>query len=187
MFFTVSCVYRFEALEGEQIKITLNDVRMLKRHCDTLLNRDTERLECSGNVTATLRFFELPWEDVPPIPRDCLCGVDKDRLLPFTYVSSSRVVELRFDVTEMNASDDFNSLFFEGSWKVIRTPACGAELRRSAPNGVLTFSFPSQGAEAHCEATPRVLLPGSRKFLYVKVGGAILKHSSRWGNNNTLR
>ncbi|KAH1003364.1 hypothetical protein HUJ05_011289 [Dendroctonus ponderosae] len=183
----ISCVYRFEAREGERIKVTLSEVRMMNRRCATLLNPDTERLECAGNVTATLRFFEVPWADVPPIPRDCLCGVDKDKLLPYTYVSSSRVVELRFDVTSMNASDDFSSLFFEGSWRVIRTPVCALGLRRSGPNGQLTFHHPALGAEANCESSPRVLLPGNSKFLYVKVGGAILTHASRWGGNNTLR
>ncbi|XP_030757213.1 uncharacterized protein LOC115883076, partial [Sitophilus oryzae] len=39
----------------------------------------------------------------------------------------------------------------------------------------------------NCETNPRVLLPGPEKFLYVKIGGVILEHSSRWSNNNTLR
>ncbi|KAL1491919.1 hypothetical protein ABEB36_012439 [Hypothenemus hampei] len=65
----ISCVYRFQAQKGEKIKITLTDVRIKNKHCDTELNQDTERLECIGNISATLRFFEVPWNDVPGLPR----------------------------------------------------------------------------------------------------------------------
>ncbi|XP_066247763.1 uncharacterized protein [Euwallacea similis] len=183
----IRCVYRFEAQKGEKIKITLTDVRIKNRNCDTQLNGDTERLECIGNITATLRFFEVPWSDVPGIPRDCLCGVDKNKLLPYTYISSSNVVELRFDVTGMNASDDFGSLFFEGHWKFIRTPLCELNLRKTGPNGELVFKYPPEGVEVNCENSPRVFVPGPNKFLYMKVGGVILAHSRRWNNNYTLR
>ncbi|XP_060528816.1 uncharacterized protein LOC132703517 [Cylas formicarius] len=183
----ISCIYRFEGQKGERIKLTLTDVRIKRRGCDTQLNKDTDRLECVGNVSATLRVFEVPWHDVPGIPRDCLCGVDKNRLMPFTYISASNVVELRFDVTGMNATDDLDTLFFEGNWKFIRTPACSANLRKAGANGELWFAYPTRANEVNCESSPRVLIPGNNKYLYVKVGGAILKHSSRWSNNNTLR
>ncbi|XP_050310643.1 uncharacterized protein LOC126746434 [Anthonomus grandis grandis] len=183
----ISCIYRFEGQKGEKIKITLTDVLIKHRRCTTSRNPETERLECDGDIGATLRFFEVPWIDVPGVPRDCLCGLNKDKLLPFTYVSSSNVVELRFDVTNMNASDDFNSLYFEGVWKYIRTPTCDLNLRKSGPNGELVFSFPPEGSEINCENSPRAFVPGPNKFLYVKIGGVILKHSSRWSNNNTLR
>ncbi|CAG9759748.1 unnamed protein product [Ceutorhynchus assimilis] len=183
----ISCIYRFEAQKGEKIKITLTDVRIRNRNCNTKLNKDTDTLECVGNITATLRFFEVPWIDVPGIPRDCLCDVDKNLLLPYTYISSANVVELKFDVSSMNASDDFNSLFFEGNWKFIRTPACELNLRKTGPNGELIFKHPSEDKELNCEYSPRVFVPGPSKYLYVKIGGVILKHSSRWSNNNTLR
>lgn len=41
--------------------------------------------------------------------------------------------------------------------------------------------------QVNCENSPRVFLPGHNKFLYLKIGGAILAHSSRWSNNNTLK
>ncbi|XP_030765063.1 uncharacterized protein LOC115889262 [Sitophilus oryzae] len=183
----ISCIYRFEAQKGEKVKITLTDVKIRNRNCDTRVSRDIERVECVGNVSATIRLFEVPWNDVPPTPRDCLCGVDKTRLLPYTYISSSNIVELRFDVTGMNSSDDLSTLFFEGSWKFIRTPTCELDLRNRGANGELIFTHPAERREVNCETNPRVLLPGPEKFLYVKIGGVILEHSSRWSNNNTLR
>lgn len=116
------------------------------RDCRTGLNTNTDRLHCYGNTSATLRIYEVPWLDVSPVPRDCLCGTDSE-MLPFTYVSTSQIVELRFDVREMSPSDDFDMLFFEGSWKVVRMPGCTKKLRKNAPNGVISFYSQSKSAE----------------------------------------
>lgn len=113
------------------------------RHCNTIISKDTNQLECFGNTSATLRFYEIPWNDVPGVPKDCLCDVDKNRLIPFTYFSTSNVVELRFNVFGMNASDDFNTLFFEGNWKYIKTPGCKKNLRYRGANGEVAFSYPT--------------------------------------------
>ncbi|XP_023310248.1 uncharacterized protein LOC108907793 [Anoplophora glabripennis] len=181
----ISCTYRFEAHKDERIKITLAEMVIKNRDCETRVSKNTDRLECFGNMSATLRFFELPWADVPGVPRDCLCAVDKDKLMPFTYVSASNVVELRFDVTGMNASDDFSTLFFEGSWKTIKTPVCSRNLRLRGPSGELLFVYPTPPSEANCESSPRVIIPGSNKYLYVKISGGIMKHSSRLGNGTS--
>lgn len=138
-----SCVYRFEAQKDEKIKITINQMVIKNRNCVTKISKDTDRLECYGNRSATVRFFEVPWNDIPGVPRDCLCSIDKDRLLPFTYISTTNVVELRFDVTGMNASDDFSTLYFEGSWKFIRTPVCTRNLRVRGASGEVSFNYPA--------------------------------------------
>lgn len=117
------------------------------RHCTTKVSKDTDRLECSGNETATVRLFEVPWSDVPGVPKDCLCAVDKDRLMPFTYVSTSNIVELHFDVTGMNSTDDFTTLSFEGTWVFIKTPICTNNLRMKGPSGEVLFNYPSKSAE----------------------------------------
>lgn len=93
-------------------------------------------------MSAALRFYDVPWNDVSPVPHDCLCSVDETARLPFTYVSTSNVVELRFDVIGMNSTDDFTTLFFEGTWKFIRTPACKMKLRLQGPSGEIVFQHP---------------------------------------------
>ncbi|XP_044271339.1 uncharacterized protein LOC123015593 [Tribolium madens] len=179
----ISCVYRFEAQNDERIKITLTSLTIKNRDCKTKLSKDTDRLECFGNTTATVRLFEIPWMDVPGVPRDCLCSLDKDKLLPFSYVSTSNVVELRFDVTGMNASDDFTTLSFEGTWKLIQTPVCPSNLRMKGPSGELAFIYPNKSPqETNCENSPRVIIPSPNKYLYVKISGVIMKHSSRLGD-----
>lgn len=128
------------------MKLTLTKVIVRGRDCRTSLNPNTDRLHCYGNTSATLRIYEVPWGDVPPVPRDCLCSRESD-ILPFTYVSTSQIIEVRFEVTGMSATDDFDSLFFEGTWRVIRMPTCSKKLRKSAPSGSVTFYAQSKSAE----------------------------------------
>ncbi|KAJ8933351.1 hypothetical protein NQ314_014066, partial [Rhamnusium bicolor] len=37
----------------------------------------------------------------------------------------------------------------------------------------------------NCESSPRVIIPGPNKYLYVKISGGIMKHSSRLGNGTS--
>lgn len=139
-----SCTYRFEAKEDEKVKITITKLIIKDRSCRTILSQDADRFYCLGNTSATLRFFEVPWNDVPAVPKDCLCSGEDERQLPFNYISSTNVVELRFDVFSMNSSDDFTTLFFEGTWKFIRAPVCKRNLRMQGPSGEIAFHYPSQ-------------------------------------------
>ncbi|KAK9889675.1 hypothetical protein WA026_007054 [Henosepilachna vigintioctopunctata] len=181
----MSCVYRFEAQKDEKIKLTLNSVIIKNRNCATRVSKDTDRLVCDGNTAAAIRIFEIPWSDVPGIPKDCLCAVDKDKYMPFTYVSTSNVVELRFDVIGMNAADDFTTLFFEGTWKFIKTPRCKKDFRMQGANGEVAFKYPNRASdESNCEGNARVIVPAPDKYLYVKINGVILRHSSRLGNGS---
>lgn len=144
LFSCFSCVYRFEAQKDEKVKLVLNHMVVKGRKCKTRLDPFAERLQCFGNTTATLRFYDVPWNDVPPVPRDCLCGGDDGNHLPFTYISTSNIVEVRFDVTNMNATDDYNSLFFSGTWKFIKTPSCGKDLKLSGPSGEINYDHPAE-------------------------------------------
>ncbi|KAF5292275.1 hypothetical protein FQR65_LT11238 [Abscondita terminalis] len=183
----LSCVYRFEAQRDEKVKITLTQLVFKQRECKTHLSPNSDRLHCYGNTSATVRFFEVPWDDVPAVPRDCLCSGNGASHLPFTYISTSNVVELRFDVTGMNSSDDFTTLFFEGTWQFIRAPVCNRNLRKQGPSGEIIFQYPSESPdELNCENYPRVIIPAPKKYLYVKISGVILKHARKFGNETNV-
>nr|CAH7749293.1 unnamed protein product [Callosobruchus chinensis] len=143
----LSCVYRFESPPDLRVKLTLTSVVVLRRRCET--RSSGGRLECVGEMTpsATVSLHEKPWPDVPPVERHCLCHVRSQTLLPFTYVSASNVVEIRFNVVGMNASDDFDTLSFEGSWKFIKTPSCSKDLRYKGASGQLIFTHPPHHSE----------------------------------------
>ncbi|XP_025837357.1 uncharacterized protein LOC108732223 [Agrilus planipennis] len=180
----ISCVYRFEAKKDEKVKITLTKVIIKGRNCVTKISPNTDRFQCYGNRSATLRFFEIPWNDVPPISRDCVCSEYNDSKSPITYISTSNVVELRFDATNMSAKDDYTTLFFEGTWQFIRTPTCNENLRNSGPSGEILLKHPN--SKLNCENYPRVIIPTGRKYLYVKIHGVILQHFSHDGNETKV-
>lgn len=148
-------MYRFEARKEERIKLTITNVKIKGRNCRTRQNIDTNRFHCYGNTTATLRVYDVPWIDVPPVPRDCICSNDIDSnantgepdILPFTYISISQISELRFEVTKMNSLDDFDTLFFEGMVKFIRMPICMKNRRRMGPSGEILFNSRSKSTE----------------------------------------
>ncbi|XP_022909988.1 uncharacterized protein [Onthophagus taurus] len=182
----ISCVYRFEAHRGEKVKITLSQLVIKNRSCKTRFSQDTDRFQCYGNTTATIRFFDIPWSDVPGVPRDCLCSDDQSDQ-PYTYVSTSNIVELRFNVINMNASDDYTTLFFEGSWKFIRTPECTLNMKKNGPSGEILLKHPTENAdEINCESFPNAIIPSPHKYLYVKINGIILKQLNRQGNETTV-
>lgn len=143
MFLAGSCTYRFEAQRGERVKLRITRLQTGRRHCINVLQPDLGRFQCHANCTASLRVYEHPWTDTPPLARDCLCS-SSEGLLPFTFVSTAHVVELRFTVTGMNASDDFNNFNFEGSWEFIRTPVCTRTQRLSGASGEIRFRSPSR-------------------------------------------
>ena len=62
-------------------------------------------------------------------------------------MSTAHVVELRFLVTGMNSTDDFNNFSFEGSWEFIRTPVCARKQRLSGASGEILFRSPRRTPE----------------------------------------
>lgn len=157
LFFS-SCIYRFEVNKDQRIKITIADVILKNRNCYTEIDKNTDRLECVGNTSATLRFLEHPWNDVPGIRKNCICAVDKNKVIPFTYISNSNVVELKFNVLDMSSSEDFDSLLFEGYWRPIQAPKCTKEMRYQGPSGKIILSHPPMTPEEVCKYN-YILLP----------------------------
>lgn len=90
----------------------------------------------------------MPWdnEGAAAVPRDCLCA-DESGIIPFTFISTAHVVELRFDVMWMNSTDDYSTTFFEGTWEFIRKPVCVKNLKKIGSSGDLYFRSPSRTPE----------------------------------------
>ncbi|KDR18394.1 hypothetical protein L798_07556, partial [Zootermopsis nevadensis] len=174
----MSCTYRFEAQRGERVKLRITRLQTGGRRCSNVLQPDLGRFQCDADCTASLRVYEQPWADNQPLERDCLCSSTR-QMLPFTFVSTSHVVELLFTVTGMNASDDFNNFNFEGSWEFIRTPVCARKQRLSGASGEIKFRSPSRTPEeVNCENHPWLIEPAAGRYLYVKMRGVPLQQ--RW-------
>ncbi|GFG32351.1 hypothetical protein Cfor_10995 [Coptotermes formosanus] len=171
----ISCTYRFVAQRGERVKIRITQLQTGGRRCVNVQQPDLGRFQCDANCTASLRVYEQPWTDTPSLARDCLCS-PSDGLLPFTFVSTAHIVEVRFVVTGMNASDDFNNFSFEGSWEFIRTPVCARKQRLSGASGEIKFRSPSRTPEeVNCENHPWLIEPRPGRYLYVKISGVSLQ------------
>lgn len=65
---------------------------------------------------AELRLAEYPWQGVE-LPRDCLCSNLSERLV-FQSLSSSKL-ELTFQVSRMNVTQDYLDFFFEGEFRFV--------------------------------------------------------------------
>lgn len=102
-----------------------------------------------------MRIFDIPWPDIPGVPRDCFCSTENEAGQHFVFLSTSNIVELRFNVIGMNASDDFTTLFFEGTWKFVRAPICTMDLRKSGASGEIILHHPM-------DSTDEVSCPSSR-------------------------
>jgi hypothetical protein len=144
------------AQRGERVKIRITRLQTGDRRCVNVLEPGLGRFQCDDNCTASLRLYEQPWTDTPSLARDCLCS-PSDGLPPFTFVSTAHIVELRFVVTGMNASDDFNNFNFQGSWEFIRTPVCTRKQRLSGASGEIQFRSPSRTPQEVCSGFQRPL------------------------------
>lgn len=129
----LTCVLRFEAGQGERVRLTFTRARFGDRPCTSRLDQRTRRWMCVSaknklNTPASwfqnsgfhgvseLWVSEYPWPGVQ-LPRDCLCSKLSDPLVVTTLTSS--VVEVNFTVTFMNITQDFYDFYFEGEYQFL--------------------------------------------------------------------
>lgn len=144
LFFFYSCTYRFEGQKGEKVKITIKKLFFANRtDCQTRRNPDSKYVQCVGNVTASLAFFEVPFKEAYPLAKDCLCS-KMESLLPFTYMSTSHVVDLEFVVARMNFTEDYRHFFMEGTYEFFRSAICPEKRVVSGSSGELVFKAPNR-------------------------------------------
>jgi hypothetical protein len=90
------------------------------RTCESKMEYDTQRAFCYGNNSAKLQIFERPWHDSALFVRNCICNSTSNSILPITYVSTSREVELHFTAINMTRFDDPDSLNFQATFEFVR-------------------------------------------------------------------
>ena len=56
--------------------------------------------------------------------------------------STSNIVEVHFTVKSMDALDDYNNLFFEGTWDFVKTNPCMLKRRVRGPSGEIRYKAP---------------------------------------------
>ncbi|XP_053680820.1 uncharacterized protein LOC128731713 [Anopheles nili] len=115
----ISCVIRFEASAGESVRLTITRARFGGRSCQNMQNR-SGRWHCNhhGGPVSDLRIGEVPWTDVAPLPRDCLCS-DVSGSITLAPLAAS-IVEVKFTTLQMEVDQDFRDFYFEGRYEFAR-------------------------------------------------------------------
>ncbi|XP_053658739.1 uncharacterized protein LOC128707806 [Anopheles marshallii] len=115
----ISCIIRFEASGGESVRLTITRARFGGRSCQNLQNR-SGRWHCNhhGGPVSDLRISEVPWTDVSPLPRDCLCS-DVSGSITLAPLAAS-IVEVKFTTLQMEVDQDFRDFYFEGRYEFAR-------------------------------------------------------------------
>ncbi|XP_023290102.1 uncharacterized protein LOC105700757 [Orussus abietinus] len=180
----LSCVYRFEGEHDEVVKLRFNKLLNGNRSCRSVSSPDFDRLMCVGSDNFSLKVLDVPWNDAPPVQRDCLCS---NRSLPINVKSTSNIVEVHFTVRAMNSLDDYESLYFEGIWEFIKAVPCVQKRRVRGPSGEIKLRFPPLDRdEKTCERNPWLIDPGPGHYLYVKMGGTIANNGTECSTSNRV-
>lgn len=126
----LSCKYRIEAGSGERVRLTLFNASFGEMTmCTSEPDPHTNRPRCvsdAGSREAHLTLYEAPWRDVR-LPRACLC--DNTTYLPLTHVSVGRALELTFVIDQQAPYEDFETLFFNAKFELVRVPECPRKQR----------------------------------------------------------
>lgn len=99
-------------------RLTITRARFGGRSCQNVQSR-SGRWRCNymGGAVSDLKISELPWTDIAPLPRDCLCS-DVSGSVTLAPVASS-IVEVKFTTLGMGVDQDFRDFYFEGRYEFI--------------------------------------------------------------------
>lgn len=95
------------------------------RTCETRVENDTQRSFCYGDNSAKVQIFERPWHDSAIFVRNCICNSSDPSVLPITYESKGREVEVHFTAINMTRFDDPDTLNFQATFEFIRPSHAG--------------------------------------------------------------
>lgn len=99
--------------------MTITRARFGGRACENVQNK-SGRWHCNslGGAVSDLRIGEVPWPDVTPLPRDCICS-DISGSLTLAPMAAN-TVEAKFTTLEMEIDQDFRDFYFEGRYEFVK-------------------------------------------------------------------
>lgn len=91
------------------------------------------------------------------------------------FQSNSRILEITFTVTKLNASEDFADIYFHGSYEMIRVPECSKTMRLKGSGGEDEMKYPFKSKDSNCDGQPW-FIEGQRidRSLFVLTWGSFL-------------
>ncbi|XP_075160932.1 uncharacterized protein LOC142233787 [Haematobia irritans] len=181
----LKCIYKFEGMRGERVRIKLRKVTTMNRHCMSRVDEDINRSFCYGDTSVKVEIFERPYHDTILLPRGCLCNSSNTSHLPVEYTSTSRDVEVHFTAYNMTTLDDPDALNFEGLFEFVKGPTnCKDGRRKFGPSGTIDMTF----GDMECRTRPWLIEPSNgNKFLYVRLKAIFLrKYNPRKATNTSI-
>lgn len=102
--------------------------------------------------------------------------------MPYTFISSSPVVEIHFTALNMDAADDFRKINMMGAWTSVRQDPCTRPRRLAGPSGSIVLgpgnavgnAVPGSEASEACDGVPWLVEPAAGRYLYVTVRGVAM-------------
>lgn len=125
------------------MKIVVHRMMSGNRTCDTKAENDTQRSFCYGDNSAKLQIYERPWHDSIIFIRNCICNSSTESVLPLTYISSSRELEVHFSAINMTRYDDPDTLNFQATFEFIKPSIptkCKDTRRKLGSEGVINLN-----------------------------------------------
>lgn len=132
-------------------RLTVTRARFGGRPCQNIQNR-SGRWHCNymGGAVSELRIGEVPWLDIPPLPRDCLCA-DISGSLTLAPTASS-TVEAHFTTLDMDIDQDYRDFYFEGRYEFVKD-SCQINWEERRLHGI---SGETYLGPATCSGTPMI-------------------------------
>ncbi|KAL1128871.1 hypothetical protein AAG570_013405 [Ranatra chinensis] len=190
----MTCVYRIECASGERVRLSLHNASFGRSPdgCRTGADRHTSRPVCQATARARqgarvqLTVSDVPWRDIA-LQRACYCDNTVLPVLsqnpPTVFLSSSRVLEIGFAVSEFNVSDDFSDIYFHATFETVRWSECARKQRVRGSGGEISLVFPPrQRDDVYCEGLPWLVEAHANKSLFLLTWGHFLPLESTTDN-----
>lgn len=179
----LSCVYRIEASPSERVKLSIVNASFGENRCLTDTDQHSGRPRCVRDESAAriveLRIFESPWRDVM-IPYACFCDnttipdATEDGK-PFVFLSSSRAIEIHFQISRFNITEDYTNLYFHAVFELVKSAECTRKQKVGGSGGEIAFTTPPESAlDITCNGMPWLVEAKRNMSLFLLTWGVFL-------------
>ncbi|CAH1400417.1 unnamed protein product [Nezara viridula] len=147
--------------------------------CKTVIDSNTRQPICvpTGHRSVQLTVYDLPWNDVR-LEKGCHCDntvISKTTDGHVSFTSSGQILELTFIVSSFNVTEDFQDIYFEGTYRFVKFDACPRRQRVSGSGGEIRMTArPTDRDDLHCLRLPWLVEANRNRSLFLLTWGHFL-------------
>ncbi|KAK3853037.1 hypothetical protein Pcinc_040405 [Petrolisthes cinctipes] len=164
---SLSCKYTFQTKPGEAVRLKITNVGFRGNMCKTVHNAQSNLYECIARLpgSAVLEVWEEPWQHTR-LPLGCMCDAG---VAPATFLSQTRLVQLRLAIKDMSWAQDFNDFFFDAEYEFVKMKECVGERILNGSTGAITIESNAESGE--CNGFPWKIMAREHSHLYLNIPG----------------